>query len=1102
MRVLSGTVGFVLNLLGMSVLFLLCACALQAQETGDRQPGDRGDPFYIDLNEFPLYVKNGFDSAVPDLSAGFWRILESGERDVAKINSLELPDTPRRPFLSPRGEKFREYTMLIPFTLSPGQLETLREDKPFQPGLFLAALGDNWEIFFNGRPVKSELHLGEDGYIKSGRAWRYVSLPLDRSLFVPGPNTLTFRILGPPNSDVTGLWYRQPYYIARYESILWDHNESLEMAIIGMYIFVGVYHFLLFLSRPRDRYNLYYCFFSILLGFYFLMRSNAIYAFIPNSNITFRIEYACLYLLTTTLSSFLEHLSFKRTALFNRVCTGISLVFALVQMIFPNSFADDLLNVWWCFVLFQISYVFGYDMLYVFFRDARVRWRIAGRSTGKFVLLKVFGVSLIRTPVGNIIIGTFFMCIAAAIDILNSMVLHYGIVNISRYGVFIFTITTTIILARRFGGLFRRIDEMNVLLEKSNQNLEETVQERTRELEQQTELARSASQAKSEFLARMSHEIRTPLNVILGLSEVELRKNLPEGTALNLEKVYHSGAHLLEIVNDILDISKIESGNFEVLPGEYEFPVLINDTVQLNIPRIGMKPIQFKLDIDAGIPQKLYGDELRIKQILNNLLSNALKYTEEGEVRLSAGWERRGERAHLMFAVEDTGRGIKGEDMEKLFSEYTQLDAAANRRIEGTGLGLSITQGLAKAMGGTVTVESEYGRGSIFRVALPQGIVDESPIGFEQVEKLRSLRSVGERNRGSLVRSYMPYGRVLVVDDLEMNLDVMLGLLMPYGLKVDTALSGAEAVDLLRRGPRYDLVFMDHMMPEMDGVEAVRIIRNEIGTEYGRTVPIVVLTANAITGNREMFLKSGFNDFISKPVDIKQLDIVLNQWVRDRQSAETLRAAEQGNSAGSLSGEEDAAVLRWFQDHSLDGVDFAALQNRYGGAACMPMLRSFAAHIPSLLEKLEVHLEGSLPDYIIEVHGLKGACNVICAGEDASLAQELELAAREGDLDFVRSHHGELRDKLRSLLDRLGVFLTEWDSFHPAGERRGEPDRELLSALSAAAAEYNSDKVEEILRDLGRYRYERGEELIRQLRTQAELFDYDAINRRLEEFLS
>jgi signal transduction histidine kinase/FixJ family two-component response regulator len=820
-----------------------------------------------------------------------------------------------------------------------------------------------------------------------------------------------------------------------------------------------------------------------------LTRTNVVYGLLANTNVLFRLENISLYLLLPALSSFLEYFNFGKTLKANRVFFCVSLFFALVPVMFYKVFGEGILYLWQRLVLVEIVYVVGYDMLYVFFQNIKIRQKADKKNSS----LKIFLMTLCGTPQGNIIICSSLMVLAAFVDVIESIVIGHGVVKASPLAIFLFIITTTVIFTRRFGLLFRRLDEMNNLLERSNQNLEDTVRKRTRELEQQTEVAKSASRAKSDFLARMSHEIRTPLNVVLGLSEVELRKDLPGGTLLNLEKVYRSGAHLLEIVNDILDISKIESGNFEINPVEYEFPALINDTVQLNIVRIGVKPIRFNLNLDESIPVKLYGDELRIKQILNNLLSNALKYTEEGEVRLLAGWTRQNGGALLMFAVKDTGRGIKKQDMDRLFSEYAQFDTAANRQIEGTGLGLSITRGLVEAMGGSITVESEYGKGSVFRVSLPQGIIDESPVGLDQVEKLRSLRPIGERNRGSLVRSYMPYGKVLVVDDLEMNLDVMLGLLMPYGLKVDTALSGAEAVDLIRRGVRYDLVFMDHMMPGMDGVEAARIIRNETGTGYARTVPIVVLTANAIAGNREMFLENGFNDFISKPIDIKRLDMILNQWIRDKQSEETLRAVENREDAGE-------AGEHWFPDHPVEGVDFARMRNLYGGAAVESTLRAFVTHTPSLLEKMAAHLERSLPDYAIEVHGLKGACGAVCAGECVSLAGELERAARAGDLDLVRSRHGELEQTIRSLLDKLGALLAVRGGEGEGG--RAEPDRDLLLRLSAAAGEFNSNMVEEILGELERYRYERGEELIRRLREQAAAFDYEAMGRRLEEFLA
>jgi CheY-like chemotaxis protein len=423
------------------------------------------------------------------------------------------------------------------------------------------------------------------------------------------------------------------------------------------------------------------------------------------------------------------------------------------------------------------------------------------------------------------------------------------------------------------------------------------------ELDLAKKRAEEASRSKSSFLATMSHEIRTPLNAIMGLSEIEMQKELPRETRDNLEKIFSSGSSLLGIINDILDISKIEAGSMEMVPTEYGVSGLVSSAIQLNLVRIGSKNIAFGLEMDHTIPKALYGDELRVKQILNNLLSNACKYTAEGFVKLSVGWEPSGGRALLRFAVSDSGQGIRPEDLDKLFTEYRQLNARANRHIEGTGLGLSITKKLAELMGGSITAESEFGKGSTFTITVEQGIVDSTPVGARAVKDLKEFRfgDYNSKRAKNLIRTYMPYGNVLVVDDVDINLEVVMGLLLPYGLNVDCVSSGREAIEKITLAglegsgvPRYDLVLMDHMMPGMDGIEATERIRGEIGTDYARAVPIIALTANAMTGNEEMFLSRGFDGFISKPIDIMKLDVELNRRIRDKYGAMDLDAEDAG----------------------------------------------------------------------------------------------------------------------------------------------------------------------------------------------------------------
>jgi signal transduction histidine kinase/CheY-like chemotaxis protein len=395
--------------------------------------------------------------------------------------------------------------------------------------------------------------------------------------------------------------------------------------------------------------------------------------------------------------------------------------------------------------------------------------------------------------------------------------------------------------------------------------------------------AEEASEAKSTFLANMSHEMRTPLNAIIGLSELALRKDISAEAKSNLSKIYDSGKNLLAVINDILDISKIESGRLELVPVEYVTATMINDTVNLNKVRIGSKSIKLIVSVDPELPAKLFGDELRVRQILNNLLSNAIKYTIDGTVELKITEVSKSEDdIQIKFSVIDTGIGIRKEDIPALFSEYHQLDLESNRHIEGTGLGLPITARLTELMGGKIEVESEYRVGSTFSVVLKQAIVDPSPIGNETAAALKDSSYSADRraNADSLVFKQLPDANVLVVDDVEINLEVAKGMLEPYKLHVDFAFDGAEAVDIIRNSEtHYDLIFMDQMMPKMDGIEAVKIIRENIGSEYARNVPIVALTANAMSGTKEMFVKNGFQDFLAKPIDPKTLNDIITKWI-------------------------------------------------------------------------------------------------------------------------------------------------------------------------------------------------------------------------------
>ena len=393
------------------------------------------------------------------------------------------------------------------------------------------------------------------------------------------------------------------------------------------------------------------------------------------------------------------------------------------------------------------------------------------------------------------------------------------------------------------------------------------------ELAKAKEEADKANQAKTRFLARMSHEIRTPINAVIGMNEMIIRESEEENIRKYASDVKDSSNVLLNIVNDILDSSKIESGMMELAPVRYKLDALLSDLYNMINLRAVNKGLTMEFDIDSKLPSEYFGDDKCIRQVITNLLTNAVKYTNTGKVTLSLSGTIQGEIALLHYTVKDTGIGFKPEDIEHIYGEFKRFDLSRNRNVEGSGLGMNIVQSLLKLMGSELKIESEYEKGSEFSFVVEQKIMDNEPIGSfkDSIEK-----SAGKE--ADSIRFIAPEAKILVVDDNFMNLKVFTRLISHIEAQVTDADSGAKCLELLRDN-RYDIIFLDHMMPEMDGIETLYRIKEEslaVGT------PVIMLTANAIAGNREMYLEEGFDDFISKPVIPKALDEMLIEYLKDK----------------------------------------------------------------------------------------------------------------------------------------------------------------------------------------------------------------------------
>ena len=391
---------------------------------------------------------------------------------------------------------------------------------------------------------------------------------------------------------------------------------------------------------------------------------------------------------------------------------------------------------------------------------------------------------------------------------------------------------------------------------------------------QERKLALAVSESKTQFLANISHEIRTPINTILGMNEMILRENKDETTREYASNIQSASEMLLGLINDVLDLSKIEAGKLQIVEGNYSTASMLKAVILGIEVRAQQKKLEMKLDIDETLPSALKGDEIRIKQVLNNLLSNAVKYTEKGSVTLIAKGVQKDEEFFLHLAVSDTGMGISEEDMQQLFSTFLRFDLKKNRNIEGTGLGLSITKQLVENMGGSIEVTSEVGQGSCFTVEIPQEIIDASAMGKLEAQTRSSLSEETEQENYLVA----PDAKVLVVDDNKMNLKVIGALLKRSQIQLDFATGGNQCLEMTKE-KKYDVILMDHMMPEPDGVETLHLLREEAGN-INQETPVIVLTANAVGDVAKKYMEEGFDGYLSKPIEVEKIESTLEKYVR------------------------------------------------------------------------------------------------------------------------------------------------------------------------------------------------------------------------------
>ena len=713
---------------------------------------------------------------------------------------------------------------------------------------------------------------------------------------------------------------------------------------------------------------------------------------------------------------------------------------------------------------------------------------------------------------------------------------------------------------------------------------------------------RKTSNMKSDFLANMSHEIRTPMNAVIGMAEMALREDVSPAAREYIGQIKSSGQTLLTIINDILDFSKIESGKMDISDVEYEPMSMINDVSNIIMTRIGSKDLDLTVDVNPNLPSGLYGDNIRIKQVLVNLANNAVKFTDAGNVNLKIDFLQISEdEIELYVAVADTGRGIRESDMNRLFQSFQQLDSKRNRNVEGTGLGLAISRQLVALMRGKIHVDSEYGKGSTFSFVIPQKVTDSSyavekvaknlvaagliqseytarelamdmeklGVTYERLESEEDLGRVKDHNAGYLfveqplfteavqyflklnpdvcgvllanyreVRSYdlanlrvvkkplyilglsnifngkeeigsvsfmetedfdftAPKAEILVVDDNAINLTVVKGLLNPLKMKIDTALSGKDAV-LMTTDKRYDIIFMDHMMPEMDGVETTRVIRRLLGNNG--QVPIIALTANAVEGTAEMFINEGMNDFVTKPIEMRVIISKLHKWLPPEKIEKN---RDKKMNAARLNANRDNKASQTTTDISIEGLDVKRAMEFLGNENLFwSVLKEYYRVIDKKCAMIqEYEQKEQWKEYTVEVHALKSASKQIGALDLAQVAEQMEAAGNAGNAALIHKITPGMLEEYMFYKGILAPYFVKQEEEQSGRAAKNDEMSVLFGEMKEAMENLDMDATEKVIKDMGQYSYSDAQrDIFEKLKNAVEDIDTERCEEILDEW--